>query len=308
MPGEAMEPLEALGAERAVVRYDQLGCGRSDWPDDQSLWRIETFRDELRDLRRELDLQRLHLLGWSWGGSLALDYLLERPDGILSVCLASAPFSTALWIRETRRLRDALPEVACRTLDRCEPVVTPRASSGNQRRTPRIKPGLTTAHMAKRARGMSRVMPWLMRPAAWRLADLASRVPPLRAAAFEIASMPYLQRHVCRLDPFPPSVMRGLAGWNKEVYRTLWGPSEFLATGLLATWDVEARLGEIDVPALITSGRYDEATDEQMRRMRDGLANARWVRFEASAHIAFVEEADRYRQVLAGFLDEVEGR
>ena len=35
---------------------------------------------------------------------------------------------------------------------------------------------------------------------------------------------------------------------NKQVYETMWGPSEFFATGVLAEWDVEARLGEIEVP------------------------------------------------------------
>lgn len=35
-----LEPLEALGDEREVTFYDQLGCGRSDIPDDDGLWVI----------------------------------------------------------------------------------------------------------------------------------------------------------------------------------------------------------------------------------------------------------------------------
>jgi proline iminopeptidase len=45
---EYMAPLGAmLGAERPVVLYDQLGCGRSDRPDDPALWRIERFAQEV---------------------------------------------------------------------------------------------------------------------------------------------------------------------------------------------------------------------------------------------------------------------
>jgi len=46
-----LEPLEALADERPVIFYDQLGCGRSDKPDDPSRWHIERFV-------REVDLVR----------------------------------------------------------------------------------------------------------------------------------------------------------------------------------------------------------------------------------------------------------
>ncbi len=42
-----LEPLAGLAESRAVVFYDQLGCGRSDQPDDQSLWHIERFVREV---------------------------------------------------------------------------------------------------------------------------------------------------------------------------------------------------------------------------------------------------------------------
>lgn len=38
-----LESLEGLATARVVIFYDQLGCGRSDQPDDRSLWRIERF-------------------------------------------------------------------------------------------------------------------------------------------------------------------------------------------------------------------------------------------------------------------------
>jgi proline-specific peptidase len=55
--------LEVLGSERPVVRYDQLGTGRSGRPDDLSLWTVERFVEELHVLRQELGFEQLHLLG-----------------------------------------------------------------------------------------------------------------------------------------------------------------------------------------------------------------------------------------------------
>ena len=48
IPGETFTDLMTrLATRRPVVRYDQIGCGRSDRPNDPSLWRLETFLDEL---------------------------------------------------------------------------------------------------------------------------------------------------------------------------------------------------------------------------------------------------------------------
>src|SRR5688572_28992291 len=64
IPGNSFADLMArLADRRPVVRYDQLGCGRSDRPDDPSLWTVGTFLDELKALRDALGLDRIHLLG-----------------------------------------------------------------------------------------------------------------------------------------------------------------------------------------------------------------------------------------------------
>ena len=73
-----LTPLEALADQRNVVLYDQLGCGRSDKPDDPGLWRIERFCDEIDALRDTLALKEVILFGHSWGGWLALEYIARR--------------------------------------------------------------------------------------------------------------------------------------------------------------------------------------------------------------------------------------
>ncbi len=109
--------LEPLGDQRPVVRYDQLGTGRSGRPDDLSLWTVEHFVEELHVLRMELGLEQMHLLGHSWGGSLAAAYVLEKgTDGISSVILSSPLLSTPLWVADANIQRSQLPEDVQRTL------------------------------------------------------------------------------------------------------------------------------------------------------------------------------------------------
>src|SRR5262245_46344993 len=61
VPHDYLEPLADLAEERPVVYYDQLGCGKSDRPDDVSLWRMERFVEEVDQVRQTLGLAQLHL-------------------------------------------------------------------------------------------------------------------------------------------------------------------------------------------------------------------------------------------------------
>jgi len=99
-----LEPLAALAEDRPVIFYDQLGCGRSDRPDDPALWTIGRFADEVAEVRAALGLERCHILGQSWGGWLLVEYLLRRPPGVASAVLASTSASIPLFAAECRRL------------------------------------------------------------------------------------------------------------------------------------------------------------------------------------------------------------
>ena len=117
----------------------------------------------------------------------------------------------------------------------------------------------------------------------------------------------FKRRHIIRLDPESESLARARAKFGTQVYETMWGPNEYTATGTLKDWDVIDRLGEIDVPTLITSGRHDECTPTLVEPLHAGVAGSEWVLFEDSAHMAYLEETERYLQVVGGFLDRVEG-
>lgn len=115
-----LEPLEGLATGRRVVFYDQLGCGRSDQPDDRSLWRMERFVAEVSQVRDALGLKLIHLFGHSWGGWLAIEYMLSHPGGVVSLMLASTSASIPQFVAETARLKAALPPDLYRTLQRHE--------------------------------------------------------------------------------------------------------------------------------------------------------------------------------------------
>ncbi len=108
-PHDYLEPLGALSEERPVAFYDQLGCGRSDGPDAPTFWRIDRFVDELRQLRTALELDRVHILGHSWGAMLATDYVVSGAAGIAGLILASPPLSIPRWVDDARALRLTLP-------------------------------------------------------------------------------------------------------------------------------------------------------------------------------------------------------
>src|SRR5438445_7961295 len=81
-------PLERLGGERPVVLYDQIGCGSSERPKDNE-WSADVFREEVDAVRSQLGLERIHLLGTSWGGMLALEHALAGAEGVTSLTLSS---------------------------------------------------------------------------------------------------------------------------------------------------------------------------------------------------------------------------
>ncbi len=130
----------------------------------------------------------------------------------------------------------------------------------------------------------------------------------LDSPEYEAAAMEFYKRHVCRIQPFPEFVQRTFAGLaeHPDVYMTMQGPNEFVITGTLKHWDISDRLGEIEVPTLITAGAHDEFTPTQAEALHAGIRGSELATFENASHMQFVEEPERYRELVAGFLDRVE--
>ena len=111
-----LKPFEDLADDRPVVRYDQLGGGKSDRISDTTLFTIAHFVRELDSLRAHLGCTRVHLLGHSWGTILAFEYYRAHPDHVASLILASAAIDIPTWERNARRLVGTLSDSAQRAI------------------------------------------------------------------------------------------------------------------------------------------------------------------------------------------------
>ena len=77
-----------LSADHTFIRYDERGCGLSDWEVGES-----TFEDWVADLESVVDaigLERFPLLGVSQGGAVAIEYAARHPEKVSHLVLCSA--------------------------------------------------------------------------------------------------------------------------------------------------------------------------------------------------------------------------
>jgi L-proline amide hydrolase len=125
-------------------------------------------------------------------------------------------------------------------------------------------------------------------------------------AEYKAATDVFNERHVCRVVPMPPEVKRTFDAIDQDptVYHTMNGPNEFHVIGTMKDWSIVGRLGTINVPVLLISGRYDEATEACVQPYADEIPDVRWTIFEQSSHMPHVEEREACMAVVGAFLDE----
>ena len=116
IPSYFMKSLEALGSDRRVVRYDQLGAGASDGLTDTTKMTIAHFVAELDSLRSHLGYNKVHLIGHSWGTILAVEYYRAHPDHVASLTLASAALDIPAWEKNAKQLLTTISDSAQRTI------------------------------------------------------------------------------------------------------------------------------------------------------------------------------------------------
>lgn len=126
------------------------------------------------------------------------------------------------------------------------------------------------------------------------------------SAEYRAASDVFYARHVCRVQPMPAEVARTFAAIDADptVYHAMNGPTEFHVIGSMRDWTIIDRLSRIQVPTLLISGRYDEATPATVQPFADGIADVQWQIFEQSSHMPHVEERDACMACVARFLEQ----
>ena len=89
-----------------------------------------------------------------------------------------------------------------------------------------------------------------------------------------------------------------------QAYLHAWGPNEFFPMGTLKSFDYTEKLHEITEPTLVISGADDLSTPIIAKTMYDEIPHAKWELFQHSRHMPFVDEEEKYKQILSSWLNE----
>lgn len=249
----AFLPALPLAENRAVVLYDQIDCGLSDKPDDPANWTMERFTGEVSAIGDALGIGRWHILGHSWGASIALSYAAANPMAVASLILQGPLVSSPLWMEDAAALRSTLPADVQATLDACE------------------SPNPPAEHLCKDAIALFYDHFWRLHPIPRWMQD-------------------YERRHGLELA--------------ENVYRTLWGPTEFQATGTFAAMDLTPLLPMLACPTLFLIGDKDEVLPETARHLAAMARDARVHIVSGAGHRIQSDQEEAWRGILAAWFRE----
>ncbi|HVR40089.1 MAG TPA: proline iminopeptidase-family hydrolase [Thermoanaerobaculia bacterium] len=109
-PHDYLECFEDFVPQKGIelYYYDQLGVGNSDVPDDNSLWTVERYREEVEQVRKGLGIDRIYLFGHSWGGMLAMEYALAHQDHLKAVIISNMTASIDSYMAYANQIRGRL--------------------------------------------------------------------------------------------------------------------------------------------------------------------------------------------------------
>jgi proline iminopeptidase len=106
-PGNTLDSiypdLDPLARNRRIIAYDQRGSGRSDLVTNRSQLAVARHVQDLEAIRLHFQIDRLTVLGNSWGGTLAGFYAAKHPDRIERIILHSSGAPTRTLANQTAR-------------------------------------------------------------------------------------------------------------------------------------------------------------------------------------------------------------
>jgi len=115
-----LKPFEDLANDRQIIRYDQLGGGKSDMITDTTMFTIDHFVNELDSLRSYFGINKWHVFGHSWGTILAIEYYRAHPDYVASLTFGSAVFDIPAYAKRAKQLLTTLPDSLQQAIEKAE--------------------------------------------------------------------------------------------------------------------------------------------------------------------------------------------
>lgn len=88
--------LEALADDYQLIFYDQRAAGKSSIDVDPKTMSLDGFIEDIEQVRQQLNLGKINLLGHSWGGILAMNYAIKYDQNLNHLILSNASAPSVL--------------------------------------------------------------------------------------------------------------------------------------------------------------------------------------------------------------------
>jgi proline iminopeptidase len=107
-----------------------------------------------------------------------------------------------------------------------------------------------------------------------------------------------------------PSIDKENAGKNigLQTYQTMWGPSEFNASGNLKNYDKTADLHTLKIPVLFICGEFDEAIPGTVKYYSSLVPDAKFEVVKNAAHLTMIDNPSENNRIIRRYLQQWEKR
>ncbi|KAJ5120262.1 hypothetical protein N7448_010931 [Penicillium atrosanguineum] len=120
------------------------------------------------------------------------------------------------------------------------------------------------------------------------------------------AGLRFMEKHFCILEPWPAALTG--TGVSRENSTRMWkgngkkGISLIRQLGFMHDYDAIKTAGDIEVPVLLLTGRYDKNNEVIMGPWFKSIPRVKWAVLEKSSHMPAFEEPARFAELLTTFL------
>jgi proline iminopeptidase len=248
-----------------LIYFDAFGRGKSDTAKDVKEYTIERDIEDIEGLRKALHLNKISLLGHSYGSVVAQGYAIKYGQNLSHLIIANGFHSFIMWQENddnsNHEIKTNYPEVWTELMK----IREQGAVSSDERHQ-----------------------------------EIYGRVP----YGFLYAYNPehFENRQVVPTQSKPPRVYPN--AFNARLYYQMVGKDgDFIVGNDIGNFDYRQKLKDLKMPVLIVAGRYDRVAVPWMQvKYREYCPQAQFVMFEHSGHNPQVEEPEKEMPLIAEFL------
>ena len=249
-----------------LIYFDAFGRGKSDTAKDVKEYTLERDIEDIEGLRKAMHLDKISLLGHSYGGVVAQGYAIKYGQNVSHLILANTFHSFIMWQENddnsNHEIKTNYPEV-------WEELI-------------KIREQGAISSDAKHQ-------------------EIYGRVPygflyGYNPDNFENRKVVPSQNATVR-KPYPNA-------YNTKLYYQMVGKDgDFIVGNDIGNFDYRKQLKDLKMPVLIIAGRYDRVAVPWMQvKYKEYCPQAKFVMFEHSGHNPQVEEPEKEFPIIVDFL------